>query len=176
MARVHHRRANKDYPNAGIKKGEMYYYAKIKTGPYSSHTIRQKEPIRASQLTSSDYLARLFELQDQIGNIQEPEDAREIAEALRELGEEQREKFDNMPEGFQQGDTGQMIEERAEICESAADEMETLIDGWDEDTAKQEVLDEADEEDGELDEGQIEDRIAEKKSEVVEAIRDLMPG
>lgn len=176
MARVHHRRANKDYPQAGIQKGEMYYYAKIKTGPYSSRTIRQKEPIKASQLTSSEYLSRLYELQDQINGINEPEDAREIAEALRELGQEQRDKLDNMPEGLQQGDTGQMLEERAEACESAADEMETLIDDWDEDTAKQEVIDEADEEDGELDEGQIEDRIAEKMEAVLDEIRGLMPG
>lgn len=176
MARVHHRRANKDYPEAGIQKGEMYYYAKIKTGPYSSRTIRQKAPIKPSQLTSSEYLSRLYELQEQMNGLDDLEAAREIAESLRELGEEQREKFDNMPEGLQQGDTGQMLEERAEACESAADEIETLIDGWDEDTAKQEVLDEADEEDGELDEGQIEDRIAEKRQEVIEAIQEQMPG
>lgn len=33
MARVHHRKAAKDYPQQGIAKGDMYYYVKIKTGP-----------------------------------------------------------------------------------------------------------------------------------------------
>lgn len=175
MARVHHRRANKDHPDAGILKGDMYYTARIKTGPRSSLTIKQKTPIKPSQLTSSEYLSTLYGLQEQMSDLADPGDAGEIIDALRELGQEQRDKFDNMPEGLQQGDTGQLLEERADACESAADEIETLADGWDETTARQEVLDEADEEDGELDEGQIEDRINDKKQEVIEEMRGLMP-
>ena len=63
-----------------------------------------------------------------MANAQSPEDFRGVAEALRELGSEQQEKYDNMPEGLQQGDTGQMLEERASNCESWADEIEQRAD------------------------------------------------
>lgn len=175
MAKVEHRKARKDYPGAGISKGDMYYFAQIKTGPRSSRTIRQKDPIKRSQLTTSEYLSTLYGLCEQTDDTNDLEDFRTIAEDLRELGQEQRDKFDNMPEGLQQGDTGQMLEERAEACESAADEIETLIDSWNEADARQEVLDEADEADGDLDEGQIEDRVKEKLEALLEEIKGNMP-
>ena len=56
MARVHHRKAAKDYPDHGIAKGDLYYYTKIKTGPRSSRVLRSKEPFKRSQLTSSEFL------------------------------------------------------------------------------------------------------------------------
>lgn len=47
-------------------------------------------------------------------------DLESLAEQVREFGEEQQGKFDNMPEGLQQGDTGQLLEERASNMEQAA--------------------------------------------------------
>ena len=44
MARVTRRKAAKDYPDAGINKGDLYYYAKIKTGPRTSRTLRSIKP------------------------------------------------------------------------------------------------------------------------------------
>ncbi len=46
------------------------------------------------------------------------------AEEIRSLGQSEREKYDNMPEGLQQGETGQTLDERANNCESWADEVE----------------------------------------------------
>jgi hypothetical protein len=180
MAKVHHRRANKDYPQAGIAKGEMYYFAQIKTGPRSSKTIRQKDPIKPGQLTSSDYLSRLYDLQEQLADITDPHDAADIIDALRELGQEQREKFDNMPEGLQQGDTGQMLEERADTCEGAADEIETLMEGWDEEAVRAEIVEEAKaeselgEDQIELTEEEIEANIQERREELLDEMRGLL--
>lgn len=129
MARVKHQKAAKDYPGAGIKKGDMYYYAKIKTGPRSSRQIRQLTPIRPSQLTSSDFLSQFYGLQERLadykGGIADlAGELNEIAEEARSLGEAEQEKFDNMPEPLQGGDTGQMIEERAQAMEAWADSLE----------------------------------------------------
>lgn len=173
MPRVHHRRARKDYPDQGIQKGDLYYYTKMKTGPRSSRVLRSKTPFKRSQLTNSDYLGELYEIEDDLAALASVDDANDIAERFRNLGQEQQDKLDNMPEGLQEGDTGQMIQERAEACENAADEIETLADSWDHDTARQEVIDEADEEDGELDEGQIEDRIQEKADAILEQIKEI---
>ena len=49
----------------------------------------------------------------------------DAAEQLRELGQECQDKFDNIPEGLQQGDTGQLLENRAQECEAKADELES---------------------------------------------------
>ena len=130
MAKVEHRKARKDYPDAGIKKGDMYYFAAVKTGPYSSKTIRQKEPIKPSQLTNSEYLSRLYEWEESKNAAESMEAAELLADEIRELGEEQQEKLDDMPEGLQQGSTGELLQERADACEAAAEEIDQIRDEW----------------------------------------------
>lgn len=129
MARVKYQKAAKDYPEAGIKKGEMYYYTRIKTGPYSSRQIRQKTPIRPSQMTSSDFLSQFYGLQEQLQDYSDgiaglADFLNDIASQARELGQEQQEKFDNMPDNLQQGETGQLLEERANAMDEWADSLE----------------------------------------------------
>lgn len=139
MARVQERKAAKDYPSNGIKKGDRYFYVKIKTGPYSSRTIRSLTRPKRWELTTSDFYSQLWPIEDEgFDGVAEASDLKDIAEQLRELGQEQQEKFDNMPDGLQQGDTGQQIEERAQQCEEwadaidqAADELETKLDEFD---------------------------------------------
>ena len=131
MARPEKRNAAKDYPNSGIAKGDSYWYVKIKTGPRSSRVMRQKHPFKRSQLTSSDFLSQLYDWEDSIADFAGTHDElQDFADTIRQLGEEQRDKYDNMPEGLQQGDTGQMLEQRADACESAADEIENIQSNW----------------------------------------------
>jgi hypothetical protein len=130
MARVKHQKARKDYPGAGIKKGDMYYYTRIKTGPYSSREIRQLKPIRPSQMTTSDFLSQFYGLQERLqdysGGIADlAGELNDIASEARSIGEEEQGKYDNMPEPLQQGDTGQMIEERAQAMEAWAESLES---------------------------------------------------
>jgi hypothetical protein len=129
MARLHYRRARKDYPNVGIKKGDMYYFAQIKTGPRSSRTIRSLTKPRPSQLNTG-FAGLIGDIQEDFERIEDIDGLREMAETIRELGSEQQEKFDNMPEGLQQGDVGQLLEERAQECESWADEIEQAVDEY----------------------------------------------
>jgi len=130
MARPQKRTAAKDYPNNGIAKGDTYWYVQIKTGPRSSRVMRQKQPFRRSQLTTSDYLAQLYDWEDTKSGLDDMESAQELADTIRALGEEQTAKYENMPEGLQQGDTGQMLEARAEACEAAAGDIEEIIARW----------------------------------------------
>jgi hypothetical protein len=131
MPRVHYRKARKDYPAQGIAKGEMYYTAKIKQ-QRGGITLRSKTPLKPSQLTTSAFKSAYLAAQetwDESGK--EAEDIRAAAEAIRDAGQEAQGSFDNMPEGLQQGETGQMLEERANQCESKADELEGLADEMD---------------------------------------------
>lgn len=127
MPRVHKRKAAKDYPDNGIAKGDTYYYTKMKAGPRSSRVLRSKTPFRRSQLTGSEYLGTLYDIEDDQAKLDSLDDASDIAERYRTLGEETQEKFDNMPDGLQEGDTGQMLQERADACEAAATEIEDLV-------------------------------------------------
>ena len=125
MPRVHKRTARKDYPENGIKKGDVYYNWTLKTGPRSSRTYRSLSPPKRHQLTSSEYLIEWYSINDDLEEFNDDADAlREIIGRLEQLRDDTQEKFDNMPEGLQQGDTGQLLEERIEQCESLVSDLE----------------------------------------------------
>ncbi len=127
MARVLTRVARKDYPEAGIKKGETYYKVSLKTGPRSSRTLKSKTPFKRHQLTSSDYLQRVYLLADEtIPAISEPADIQGIKDELDELKTELEEKLENMPEGLREGPTGQTLQERIDECESFTSELDGI--------------------------------------------------
>lgn len=97
--------AAKDYPKAGIKKGEPYYWWKFKQRYGNSARIMSKTRPRPSQLTQSEYLSQALSLQERINDLEPKEsmlgEVESIIEDLRTLSDEQGEKFDNMPEGLQ---------------------------------------------------------------------------
>jgi len=139
------KKAAKDYPESGIKKGDQYFWWHFRHGPM----VRSKEYPKPWQLTRSEFYGTLLQIQDRIANIhaEDADDLKsqvdEIASELRSLGEECREKHDNMPDGLQDGDTGQLLEERASAMESAADELEGIdIDAPDEEELVEEVREE----------------------------------
>lgn len=133
------RKANRAY---GIKKGESYYWWKFRFGP---KCVSKTYPKR-QQLTRSDFYIGLYDLEDRIADL-EPNDSladevSSIIEDIRALAEEQGEKKDNMPEGLQEGDTGQLLEERQSELESWADELEGIDLEIDENEIKDAVLSE----------------------------------
>ena len=132
MARQVQRKARKDYPDAGIKKGDTYFFAQIKTGPRSSRIIRSKERIPQSKLTTSAFMSTVYGIQESFDGIvhdnSAPDALKDLAQQVRDLGEETQSSFDNMPDGLQQGDTGQMLEERVSNCEQWADDIEAIAD------------------------------------------------
>lgn len=129
MAKPVQKTAAKDYPEQGIKKGDRYWYVALKL-QRGGIVKRSLKPFKRSQLTTSEYFQQLYDWEDSKAEIADMDDAQQFADDIRALGEEQQEKFDNMPEGLQQGDTGQMLEARANACEAAADEIEEIISEW----------------------------------------------
>jgi len=122
MAKVKQVKAGKDYPQFGIKKGEMHYTWELFRQPVQ----RSKTPPRRSQLTGSSFLSQFYDLVDvTLPAAAGKDDLESLAESERELASEAQEAFDNMPEGLQQGDTGQKLENRVSELEAWADEIET---------------------------------------------------
>lgn len=134
MPRAHKKTAAKDYPDAGIKKGDVYYLWTTRSGPYSKGVKhRQKTPPKRQQLTGSEFLRAQYDLEDRISALRGSTNLDDfkaevdsIIEDIRSLGEEQQEKFDNMPDGLQQGSTGEQLQARAEACESWASSLEAV--------------------------------------------------
>ena len=126
---THVKSARKPIPRYNIEVGDSYYHWSFMVGGRGGPKICSKTPPTRSQLTNSDYLKQLYEIYDNgIPGCADADDLRQCAEELRGLGDEQEEKFNNMPDGLQQGDTGQMLEERASGCQSAADEIDNIAD------------------------------------------------
>jgi hypothetical protein len=120
--------AQKDNPVCS--KGESYYWWKFRFGgKHFSLT-----PPRGSQLTQSAYYGAVRgmceSIEDQFSAGVDVEGIEgitsDIASQLGELADEARESLENMPEGLQQGDTGQLLEERADTCESSQSEIEGI--------------------------------------------------
>ncbi|KPK66575.1 MAG: hypothetical protein AMS21_02115 [Gemmatimonas sp. SG8_38_2] len=142
MPRVHHvKKAQKD--NSVAKKGESYYWWKFR---YGGKQYSKTYP-RASQLTQSDKLSRVYSAQESVEDSgQPPTDARaygtpdELAAALREVydvwesaiqelnevADEYEESADNKEEYFP--GTGDEIREKADALRSSADEAESRAD------------------------------------------------
>lgn len=139
MPRVHHvKKAMKD--NRVCKKGESYYWWKFR---YGGKQYSKTYP-RASQLTQSDKLGRIYSAQEAVQDSgQPPTDARDydtpeaLATVLREVydvwetavselnevGDEYDESADNKEEYFP--GTGDEIREKAEAVRASAEEAET---------------------------------------------------
>lgn len=140
MAKVETVVARKDYPDFGIVKGQSHFYVRMKTGPRSSKTMRSATPFKRSQLTSSPFLSQVYQIEDDLQTVADLVDANALADSLEELAQECRDAYDNMPEGLQQGDTGQLLEQRAEGCEEAANAIRDITDGFDEDAIREEAF------------------------------------
>lgn len=126
MARAEHIKARKDYPNEGIKKGDMYY----KWGFRFGGTYRSKTaPIR-QQLTQSEFLIGLYDFEDRQNALEVneslPDEIESLVSDIQAFADEQEDKRSNMPDGLQDSETGQLLEERAEGLREWADELDNV--------------------------------------------------
>lgn len=128
MARTHFvKKARKAIRYAGIKKGDSYYWWKFRFGGKRV----SKTPPKQSQLTQSDFWSAVFSAQetaaesvpefDSLASVRD-----DLVYDLQNIEDETQGKFDNMPEGLQQGDTGQMLEERVSAIQDVISEIEGI--------------------------------------------------
>ncbi len=123
MPRVHHvKKARIDHTD-DIKKGDSYYWWKFRYGGMRYSLTYPK----ASQLTQSPFLSEMYSIQEEMALIKTPEDELEDFMArIDELGEMSQESLDNMPEQLQEGDTGQMLQDRVDAMEQWRSDLESI--------------------------------------------------
>lgn len=179
MAKVRYQRARKDYPGSGVKKGDMYYFAQIRTGPRSSRTIRSLERPKPSQLTSSEFRSTWLSVGEDLDRATMAEDIRNASDVMQELADETQDKLDNMPEGLQDADVGTLLQDRISAAEEAhgslgdvADRLEEIENETDKDW--EERLKEVDgsEEDA-IDEREV--AVQDLRDEALSAVNDNEP-
>ena len=132
MPRVTHvKKARKDYPSFGIKKGDSYYGWSFNFGP----TMKSLTPPTRSQLTLSDFLSQLYDLEDGISNrFSDLDDTDEIQSAIddlisdiQNLLDETQERLDSMPEQLQEtSSAGETLQERIDNLENWISELESV--------------------------------------------------
>lgn len=127
MTKLNHvQKAAKDYPQAGIKKGDSYYWWQ----GYRQHKQMSKERPMPSQYASSDYARSVLTLVEGLeawGEDPWTEDDRDaLVSDLETIRDEEQDKFDNMPEGLQQGDIGQLLEQRVSDLDEWINELESI--------------------------------------------------
>lgn len=128
MPRVQQRTARKDYPRHGIKKGDVYFYAKIKQ-QRGGIELRSLKPFKPSQLTTSPFKGAWLSMAEAWEESDKDVDAiRAASETAQGIADEERGKYDNLPQGLQEGETGQKIEARADAAENLVSELDSLAD------------------------------------------------
>ena len=127
MPRVYFvKKARKD--NSAVKAGESYYYWKFRYGGYHKSATAP----RPSQLTQSPYYSAVRSLVEQIedaqiSDIEDVESIRDDAvQQIQDLGEQCQESLENIPENLQEAPTGQLLQERVEMCEGQVTELENI--------------------------------------------------
>lgn len=121
-----------------IPAGSKYYKGEINFGPT---IIRCNDcKLESWEVTTSDYLLRvgqiLYKWQE---DYEVNEDtASDISSSLQEIEDDLQERLDNMPEGLQEGDAGQLLQERIDALEDAISELDCI----DIDDIKSDVFDE----------------------------------
>jgi hypothetical protein len=125
MPRVHKQVAGKDYPSAGITKGETYYKWKFRYGGVR----RSLTPPRPSQLTMSRW-GDILAAQEAIGDADSWDETRAAVEAAAETVRECADEYEAAAEPF--GGAGDN-QERADHCQELADELDNLLYQFDED-------------------------------------------
>ena len=176
MPRVHLvKKSRKDYP--GIPKGSTYYWWKFRYGGMHRSLIRPRQ----SQLTQSSHLSEAYSIQEDlealiIQDIKEGIDLQEYADRIRELGQNAEDSLYNMPDGLQQGDVGQMLEQRTSDMEDWANELEGVDTEIDEDQIHEDARKDAGSEfnlGGVSSKELFEEMVETRTQEILEEIQDI---
>ena len=130
MAKIERPKARKEYKcskcGETIKVGDIY----LKGTPFRMKPIIRCKicGLRHWELSSSDYVqgvGRVCDCWEQEYGCDE-DTAQSIADELSNILDTTQDNLDNMPEGLQEGDTGQLLQERIDNLDSAINELECI--------------------------------------------------
>jgi hypothetical protein len=130
-------------------------HKKIEVGqPYLRGDLNFSRPVircckcglESWEVTTSDYQLSVGEIVFRWQRHYSPnEDGRDsIVSDLESIRDDLQDRLDNMPEGFQQGETGQLLQERIDCLDSAISDLEDIdFDDEEHDEENEDVYEEA---------------------------------
>lgn len=126
---MHVKKARKNYPEYGIKKGEEYWWWKFAFG--SKHY--SKTPPTRYDLTQSDFQRQVYTIEDMIASLDNStsdtieDNIQNILSEIENLKSECEEKLSNMPEHLQESSSsGQLLQERIDNLDNWYSEIENI--------------------------------------------------
>jgi hypothetical protein len=155
------KKARKDYPEHGVKKGESYWWWKFN---FSRIKYISKEKPNRSQLTQSSFFSTLWAIEDGIekrfaGHICSDDIQNELENLISEIEElkdEVQGNLDNMPYQLQESNTGQLLQERIDELENWVSDLNGI--------------------DTSIEEGLSEEELENKIEEIIEEITSTSSG
>ncbi len=170
MAKIERPKARKEYKCSKcgeiIKVGDTY----LKGTPFRrSPVIRcTKCGLRSWELSSSEYVqgvGRVCDCWEEDYGCDE-DTAQSIADELSNILGDTQDSLDNMPEGLQEGNTGELLQERIDNLDSAISDLECI----DYDTIKENAKVDVDSEEGTDEyEAELEEKTKEALREEIES-------
>lgn len=130
MAKIEKPKARKEYKCSKcgevIKVGDTY----LKGSPFRAKPIIRctKCGLRSWELSSSEYVqevGRICDCWEEDYGCDEST-AQSIADELSNIRDNTQDSLDNMPEGLQEGDTGQLLQERIDSLDNVISELEAI--------------------------------------------------
>jgi hypothetical protein len=163
---THVKHARKDYPQAGIKKGDSYYWWAFRFGKPQMSLVA---PTR-QQLTQSSFLQELYGIEDDISALTAgshlEDELPEIISRIEDLSSQCQDSLSNMPEQLQESSSaGQMLQERSDNLDSWASDLSGVELEVDEDALREEA-------EGEFDEWDDADVRKQVTDEMLQQIKD----
>lgn len=138
MVKAHFVKSAKiDYPEAGITKGESYWWWQFKFG---GKRVSKEEP-RHSELTRSGFLHSLYVIKEKIEDLKIDDDLNEerneIVVDLDILRDECNERLNNTP-AFEESDAADLLRERSDCIQEMIDEFKSIDLAFDDETSEDE--------------------------------------
>lgn len=131
MARAHFvKRARKDYPEHGIKKGESYYWWAFMVGGRGGAKRYSKTEPKPSQLTQSEFWSAVYGIQEGATQCPDWDEVESVVESLKaeleNLRGETQDKYDNLPDSLQSGSSGELLQGRVDAVEESISNLEAV--------------------------------------------------
>lgn len=127
------KKARKDYPEFEIKRGDSYWWWQFR---FEKKRRMSKHKPKRSALTQSDYQGQVWDIEDLIQEISNPDEIFSAIELIKSLRNDQQRKRDNMPESLQNSKNGDLLQERCEALDHWIKLLES-VDLEDEDALDQ---------------------------------------
>lgn len=167
------KKSRKAYKEFGIKKGDTYYWWKFRFGGVHKSKTQPKR----SQLTQSDFLGQVYDLEDEMTEASEIDQGTidNWVSTLETLRDECQDKLDNMPEQLQENSSsGQLLQERIDQLEDWISNLENVDCEIDEEAIKSDA--EADMNEGDDLDDLIEEKTQERWGEIKSEVEAACPG